>query len=230
MWLISIAGEGVTDQITLQNILCGYFDNPDLGEEIFFVQPLFDETNKKQNNFGGWQMLLKYLASTKFWRDVSNTRFIIIQVDTDDCDKAPFNVPKVDCDNNELQIEVLIKRVIEKLISVIESGKAGFYQTHAEKIIFCVSVSSLECWLYNYHNPQFKNPKTTGCCGKNLNYLFKVEGFVKTKKQDKNVKLYEKYSEHFLTRKNIDVTVEKDPSFRVFIHSLESIRNTIELP
>jgi hypothetical protein len=224
--LFGLACEGVTDQITLENILCGYFENPDLDDEIIYLQPFLDETDQKQKNFGGWQMLFEYLASTKFRNDVLNTGVLVIQVDTDDCDKTHFDVSKVDCNNNELETEVLIERVIEKLISIIESGQAGFYQVHAGKIIFCVSVSSLECWLYNYHNPQFKNPKTTGCCGKNLNYLFKVEGFVKTKKQDKDVKLYKKYSKPFLTRKNIDVTVGKDPSFRVFIQSLEKI----ELP
>ena len=182
------------------------------------MQPLFDETNQKQKDFGNWQMLLKYLTSTKFWKDVSNTQFIIIQVDTDDCDKAHFNISKVDSNNNELKTEVLIERVIEKLISVIESGKVGFYQAHAEKIIFSISVHMLECWIYSYYNQQpLQNPKIKGCF-KALKYILP--------KTEKTYLCYKELTKPFLKRKNIDTVTQKDPSFRVFIESLEKI----ELP
>lgn len=217
--LFGLACEGVTDQITIENILCGYFENiEDLDEEIQPVQPLFDETDQKQKDFGSWQMLLKYLASTRFRTDVLNTRFIIVQVDTDDCDKVHFDVSKVDINNDELETGILVENVIEKLISVIESGHAGFYQAHAEKIIFSISVHMLECWIYAHYNQKsLKNPKTKGCF-KALEYILP--------KIEKTYPYYKKLTTPFLKRKNIDAVAKKDPSFHIFIQSLAAI----ELP
>lgn len=58
--------EGVTDQITISNILCGFFDNEDLDEDIAPLQPPYDATTQKQKDFGGWQMLLAYLQDSQF--------------------------------------------------------------------------------------------------------------------------------------------------------------------
>lgn len=216
--LFGLACEGVTDQITIENILCGYFENPDLDEEIQKLQPPFDETNQKQKDFGNWLRLFDYLASTRFRDDVLNTEILIIQVDTDDCDKAHFNVSKVDSNNNELETEVLIELVIEKLISVIENGKAGFYQAHAEKIIFSISVHMLECWIYAHYNQKpLKKPKTKGCF-KALEYVLP--------ETEKTYQCYKELTKPFLKRKNIDVVAQKDSSFRIFIESLQKI----ELP
>ena len=67
-----LACEGATDQATLENILCGYFKDPDLDQDIGKLQPPFDETTKKQKDFGNWELLLEYLKSTRFRDDVLN--------------------------------------------------------------------------------------------------------------------------------------------------------------
>ena len=219
--LFGLACEGVTDQITIENILCGYFKNPDLDEEITKLQPPFDETDQKQKEkeFGGWQMLLAYLSTTRFRDDVLNNNFIVIQVDTDVSNEKGFDVPQVDADNQPLIPEVLITNVIAKLVATIESGEAGFYQQHSEKIIFCVSVHSLECWLYAHHNKKpLSKPKITGCY-KALSYLLPTT--------EKTYRCYDELSRVFLNRKNIDTVVEKDPSFCIFIQSLEKIEDQV---
>ncbi|MEA3490846.1 MAG: hypothetical protein U9R27_03010 [Campylobacterota bacterium] len=55
-----LACEGITDQIVIENILCGFYkDYDDLDEEIIPFEPLRDETDKKQEeNSGGWNRLL----------------------------------------------------------------------------------------------------------------------------------------------------------------------------
>lgn len=217
--LFGLACEGVTDQITIENILCGYFDNPDLGNEITYLQPPLDETDQKlkQPN-GGWTRLLAYLVSTRFRDDTLNNGFIVIQVDTDVADK--FGVSHFDAKNQELEPEVLIKNVIEKLIQTIESGKAGFYQQNSEKIIFCVSVHSLECWLYAHHNKkQLGKPKITGCF-KALSYL--LPSIKKT------YRCYDALSKDFSDHKHINPMAQKDPSFRFFIQSLAKIGNKVK--
>lgn len=216
--LFGLACEGVTDQITLENILCGYFKNLD-DEEITHLQPPFDETDRKQKDFGGWQMLLAYLSTTRFRDDVLNNKFIVVQIDTDVSDEIGFDVSKFGDDNQPLTPEALIANVIAKLAATIDSGEAGFYQRHSEKIIFSVSVHSLECWLYAYHNKKTPSkPKLTGCFNALSYSLLKVE---------KTYRCYDELSRDFLKRKNIDLAATKDPSFRVFVQSLERIEDSV---
>lgn len=217
--LFGLACEGVTDQITIENILCGYFDYPDLDQEIDKLQPLFDETDQKQKGFGSWEMLLAYLCATRFRDDVLNTRFVVIQVDTDVSSKKGFDVAQIDAQNRSLTPEVLIENVIAKLIAVIDSGEQGFYQQHSEKIIFAMSVHSLECWLYAFHNKKpLSKPKITGCYNA-LSYLFPSI--------EKTYRCYNSYSRFFLKRENIDSVTAKDPSFRVFIKALSGIEEHV---
>lgn len=216
--LFGLACEGVTDQITIENILCGYFKNLD-DEEITHLQPPFDETDRKQKDFGGWQMLLAYLSTTRFRDDVLNNKFIVVQIDTDVSDEIGFDVSKFGDDNQPLTLEVLIANVIAKLVATIDSGEAGFYRRHSEKIIFSVSVHSLECWLYAYHNKKTPSkPKLTGCFNALSYSLPKVE---------KTYRCYDELSRNFLKRKNIDLVATKDPSFCVFVQSLEKIEDSV---
>lgn len=214
--LFGLACEGVTDQITIENILCGYFKNTDLDEEIIQLQPPFDETDQKQKSGGGWTMLLKhYLNTERFRDDVLNNNFIVIQVDTDVSNRKGFDVSQIDNDNLPLTPEVLITNVIAKLVVIIDSGETGFYQQHSEKIIFCISVHSLECWLYAHHNENpLSEPKITDCYDALSDLLPSIK---------KNYRCYDVYSQAFLNRENINAVAQKDPSFRVFIESLEKI-------
>jgi len=215
-----LACEGITDHITLENILCGYFDDePDLDEAIIQLQPSLDETDKVQSGFGGWEMLLEYLQSTRFRDDVLNVEYVVVQLDTDIAEHANFDVAYRDDKGQELTVGQLIEAVINRLIMAIDTGEAGFYATHQHKIIFAICVHSLECWLYAYYNTKrLKNPKITGC-GRALNYSFGVKGFDKPKEP----KLYREHSTFFLTRKNIDIVAKKVPSFNYFIQRLGEI-------
>lgn len=222
--LFGLACEGPTDQITIENILCGYFDYPNLDEEITELQPPFDETSQKQKTgeIGGWTGLLNYyLCSQRFRDDVLNTRFVIIQVDTDVSHEKGFDVAHIDAQNRPLTPEVLIENVVAKLIAVIDSGEQGFYQQHSTKIIFAISVHSLECWLYAFHNKKpLSKPKITGCY-KALSYLRLFPSIEKTHR------CYDSHSRFFLKRENIDSVTTKDPSFRVFIKALSEIEEHV---
>ncbi|MDD5271983.1 MAG: hypothetical protein PHU14_04615 [Methylovulum sp.] len=226
--LFGLACEGVTDQITIENILCGYFDNPDLDEAITRLQPPFDETTQKQKvgEIGGWTGLLNhYLGSQRFREDVLNTQFIIIQVDTDVAPEKGFDVAHSDAENNPLTPEALIDKVVSKLIAIIDSGEQGFYQQQSAKIIFAISVHSLECWLYAHYNKQSLNkPKIVGCFDA-LDRLAQKDK--KLPKPEKTYRCYNDFSRPFLARKHIDAVAAKDPSFRVFIRELAKIEEQI---
>lgn len=218
--LFGLACEGVTDQITIENILCGYFENPNLDSEITQLQPPFDETDQKQKGGGGWTMLLKhYLGTERFRDDVVNNQFVVIQVDTDVSERKGFDVAQVGIDLEPLMPEDLIINVIAKLIVIINSGDMDFYARHSQKIIFAVSVHSLECWLFAHHNndPQIEY-QISGCYDALSTLLPAL---------NKNHRCYDKYSQIFLQRKNIDAVANKDPSFCVFIQALAKIEGHI---
>jgi hypothetical protein len=215
--LFGLACEGVTDQITLENILCGYFENPDLDEHITELQPAFDETDQKQGDGGGWPMLLKYLASARFRDDVLNTEFIVLQIDSDIANK--LGITHKDSNGNDLPPEIIIGHFKNKLVASINVDSAQFYEAHAHKILFAICVHSLECWLVSHHAEY----TVIHNCFETLKTIID-QNIVRVAKKHKN---YNQLSKPFLQRENIDVAAEKDASFRIFIQSLAAIEDEV---
>jgi hypothetical protein len=205
----ALACEGITDQIVIENILCGFYkDYDDLDEEIQPLQPPYDMTTQKQKEgeFGGWEMLLEYLSEKRFRDDVLNSEYVIVQIDTDISEHINFGVTQ-----QNLSTQELIKKIIERLITQIES-KTTFYKEHQEKIIFAISVHSLECWILPLFNLA-KNEKISGC-------FEALQRASKKIKVDKNYATYDKLSQPFLKHKELIKVVSKNSSFKIFIHNL----------
>lgn len=205
----ALACEGVTDQIVIENILCGFYkDYDDLDEEIQPLQPPFDATNQKQleGEFGGWEMLLAYLSQKRFRDDVLNCEYIIVQIDTDISEHGNFGVSQ-----QNLSTEAFIEKVIERLITQIDS-KETFYEENKSKIIFAISVHSLECWILPIYKSS-KNEKVSGC-------------FETLQRESKKIKVlkeysaYDKLSKDFLKHKKLMKLVSKNSSFQIFINKL----------
>ncbi len=204
--------EGVTDQIVIENILCGFYKEiDDLDEEIQALQPPFDETTKKQADFGSWGLLLTYLSDTRFRDDVLNSEYVIIQIDTDDSQKPNFNVSPTDSDNKELTIEIFVEKIIERLVAQIDS-KESFYEEHKEKIIFAISVHSLECWLL----PLYKSYKTE----KIINCFDNLQRESKEISVKKDYNTYNKLSKPFVKQKMLLKVSSQNKSLNIFLSKL----------
>lgn len=211
MSLFALAGEGVTDQIVIENILCGHYKNiDDLDDEITYLQPPFDETDKKQKDHGGWEILLSYLGEKRFRDDVLNSDYIIIQIDTDVSEHKNFGVSHYDSQNKELPVAQLIDDIKQYLIEKIGSN---FYKETQEKIIFAISVHSLECWILSHFEQ--KKEKTKNC----LKALEKAL----QKSINKNYKFYAELSRPFTKHNTLLKTVAKNRSFKIFISNLPSL-------
>ena len=211
MLKFAIASEGITDQIVIENILCGYYKDRNLKSEIGYVYPL-DKTQQKrvQDEFSNWELLLKHISTKRFRKDVINNRYMIVQIDTDVSEHKNFGVSQ-----HNLSIEGLIEKVIERLIEQIDSKKE-FYQKHKEKIIFAISVHSLECWILPIYESN-KKEKIIGCEDKLKKAVAKVS---KKLKVDKNYKNYDKLSQKFLKYKELIKISFKNSSFQIFINRL----------
>jgi len=203
--------EGITDQIVIENILCGFYkDYDDLDEEISPIQPPLDETDMKQgySEFGtGWSAIFNYLSESRFKDDVLNSEYVIIQIDTDIAED--FN-----CSKNQ-SIREIIECVKSKLIEQIDS-KEEFYQKHEKKIIFAISVHSLECWLLPLYSSK-KGEIIHKCFDKLTKEVSKKS---KKLKVNKTYNHYDKLSQQFLKHKELIKITSQNISFDIFINRL----------
>ena len=214
MLKFGLACEGVTDQAVIENILCGFYKDKALKKEIKAFQPLFDSTQQKQleGEFGGWEELLRHLSTKRFRLSVINTQYMIIQIDTDISEHINFGVSQ-----HNLSTEEFIIKIIERLVVEIDSKKE-FYEKHKDKIIFAISVHSLECWIL----PLFKDIKKEEIlnCAKTLNYTMTRLPNKSRLDTRKNYKNYDKLSQKFLKYKELIKIKSKNTSFEIFINVL----------
>ena len=208
--------EGITDQEIISNILYGYFENTDL--IINELQPLKDETDKKKSsNFGGWGNLIEYCQSEVFRYAFQTTDYVIIQIDTDICEE--YNVSKKE-NGLDLSPEELIKNVKKKFIEVIGED---FYNQCEKRIIFAISVHSIECWLLPIYFTDSKKSKTVNCLNTLNPELNKKLGFT-IDKNNKRFDYYEDISSIFSKRKYLNKHYPHNPSFNFFIKSLDELK------
>jgi hypothetical protein len=203
--------EGITDQIVIENILCGFYkDYDDLDEEIFALEPPRDETDNKQaySEFGtGWSAIFNYLGESRFRDDVLNSEYIIIQIDTDIAEE-------MSCSQSQ-SVEEIIQCVIKKMVDKIDTQES-FYEEHQEKIIFAISVHSLECWILPIFSTS-KKEKILNCEDMLKREVPKVSKKLRT---EKNYRNYDKLTQDFLKYKKLMKIVSSNSSFQVFINKL----------
>lgn len=199
----ALACEGITDKVVIKNILRGYFSIQNPQKDIAELSP----------PEGGWRPLLTYLTRERFRQDVENHKFIIIQIDTDV--SKDFNIAHTDHFGNPLTTQQLIEKVVETLIFHINSGQIDFYQDYAEKIIFAISVHSVECWLVAYYA---ESQNLLNCFNELRN--LKLPNHIQVAKKVRN---YDYISQPFLHPENIETVRNKDPSFKYFIKQLTQI-------
>lgn len=204
--------EGPTDQIVIENILSGYFDNPDIDFRPFL--PLRDETDKNRiENYGGWTRVFEYCGSSKFQEAFQFVDYIIVQIDTDTSEEKGYDIPKIE-DGKELSIEEIIEKVCEKLRNLIG---AEFYDEFSEKIIFAISVHCLECWLLPLYYTDKKKAKYKNCLD-TLNQALRKEGFTI---DAKTAEYYDSISRKYLKHKTLMSKYKNNPSLKIFVEEVE---------
>jgi len=214
MTSFGLVTEGITDQEVISNILIGYYNNPNI--LINELQPLRDETDRnKSTNYGGWGNLLEYCKSDFFKYAFQTTDVIIIQIDTDVCED--YNISKKE-NGKDLTPEQLIEKVTEKFIEIMD---IGFYKLVENRIIFAISVHSIECWLLPIFYQDNRKGKIENCL-QTLNQALRKKGFT-IDKNNKNIEYYRDISGVFCKRKNLDLYYSKNPSFEIFIKKLDQL-------
>ncbi|MEG4812945.1 phage tail protein [Microcoleus sp. K5-D4] len=205
--------EGLTDQIVIENILAGYFNSPDL--DIRQLQPERDKDNENKSKYGGWTLVFDYFKSRDFQEALQFIDYIIIQIDTDVSED--YNIPKQD-ENGEFTPQQLIEKVIEKFRGAIGDD---FYSKYQQKIIFAISVHSIECWLLPlYYTDKKKKYKFKNCLDTlNLQLAKKTD---KIDAKAKNPEDYRKISKPYRQHKVLMKHYAENPSLKIFIEEIQS--------
>ncbi|MGH1337138.1 MAG: phage tail protein [Aureispira sp.] len=222
-----LVGEGITDQIVLENILGGYFNTADI--LVDSLQPTRDATDEnKMSNSGNWHKVMTYCQSDNFREALINNGeeyYIIIQIDTDifwgDSVGAPYSVPTRN-ENGEIGSEELLFSVVLKLIELIGEQ---FYIQYQKQIIFAVSVNQLECWLLPLYVDKKKSHKDRNCLSTLNSGLKKKEGFTI---DTKNPSYYRHASKNYRKNKILLKNYRHNISFEGFIQQLEERTIVIE--
>jgi hypothetical protein len=207
--------EGITDQIVIENILSGFFDDPDI--VINPIQPMRDETDRKRIvNSGGWTLVFEHCKSDKFQEAFSFNDYIVIQIDTDTCDDKGYGISKNEVGTGrEYSPEELIEKVCQKLQELIGTD---FYNDFSERIIFAIAVHTTECWLLPLYYDDANKSRFKGCLDRlNLALARKKGGFtISAKTPD----YYEFISKKYLKKKILMSKYEDNPSLKIFIEEL----------
>jgi hypothetical protein len=213
--------EGLTDQIVIEYILAGYFQTPNI--DVAPLQPERDKDNEnKSQNYGGWSQVFAYCQSQSFRDAFPFFDYIIIQIDTDVSEN--YDIPKLD-ENGEFTPEELIKKVRNKFQEVIGED---FYSKYQEKIIFAISVHSIECWFLPLYYPDKKHKSKFKNCLNTLNPKLKTKHDFTIDANSKNPDYSRKISKQYLKHKVLMTHYQENPSFRIFIEEIEGRNIVIE--
>lgn len=222
-----LIGEGITDQIVLENMLGGYFNTAEI--EVDYLQPVRDATDENKMTTGGnWHQVMTYCQLGNLRQALEfngEDYYVIIQIDTDIFWTGDVQEPYAVATRNDkgsVSSEELFFGVVLKLIELMGEKTYVEYQ---KQIIFAVSVNSLECWLLPLYVDNKKSQKETNCL-KTLNVgLSKKEGFTI---HSKDPGYYRKCSESYRKHKTLLKSYSYNFSFEYFIQQLEESHITIE--
>ena len=148
--------EGVSEHRIIKFILQHFFDEePDITQ----IQPQI--INEKQvSSPGGWNEVIKYCSREEDLRNILEYNdFIIIQIDTDMCEIAPYSVSRM-VEGRERTDEELYNAVRERLLSSISET------IDYSRVIFAICINMIECWLLPIYETGKKGCATKNCLGR----------------------------------------------------------------
>jgi len=213
MMSFGLVTERLTDQIVIENILAGYLNSPDL--DIRQLQPERDKDNENKSTYGAWTLVFDYCKSRDFQEALQFIDYIIIQIDTDVSED--YNIPKQD-ENGEFTPQQLIEKVIEKFRGAIGDD---FYSKYQQKIIFAISVHSIECWLLPLYYTDNKKYKVKNCLD-TLNREIQKKHNFRIDANAKNPEYYREISKQYRKPRVLMEHYAENPSLKFFIEQIQS--------
>jgi hypothetical protein len=155
MATFALISEGVTDQIILGRMIdqvCS--DMFADGVDINPLQPLRDATDSAIHApHGGWELVLEY-CDERVTDALATNDYVVIHLDTDQGDHPNFGL-RLTNQGTDRPYDHLVADAIR-----IVAQRLGddLYNAHVERLLFAISVHTMESWLllyfYNRNEPK----------------------------------------------------------------------------
>lgn len=152
----ALIAEGASEHRIIKHIIAKYFKESE--PEINQIQPSI--VHERQDSVGGWNEVLKYCERKELTDILIENDYLIIQIDTDQSQTAPFNIGHHGSDGLKKSSEQLHADVIQKLQSLI---LPEILESHGNNILFAVCIHTIECWLLPLCYSDNHRIKTTNC-------------------------------------------------------------------
>jgi hypothetical protein len=220
---IGIISEGITDQVVIEFILVGLLQDDDLS--IDPLQPTRDATDEDlATSAGNWDKVFEYCESSRFEYAVLNTDFVIVQVDADIFKTKEISEKYKLHFAPDISVEDCVLKIQNMLIGLIG---VDFYASYSSKIIFAISVDSIECWLLPiyFQNQPKQASKTVNCLNTLNQILSKQENYTIDKKKPH---YYRKATKPYLKHKDLVKLYPLNPSLKIFVESVLSKNIVLE--
>jgi hypothetical protein len=208
-----IVCEGITDQIVIRNVLTGHFNSDDV--DLRYLVPARDATDESRiDGASGWFAVIDYVKNSAFRNAFQFLDYIILQIDTDVCEETHFDVPRV-VDGITLDPVELIQRVRSRFRQWIGEE---FFDQMIHRIVFAISVDSIECWLLPLYYTNVKRSKTVNCLNTLNEALARSMNFTISAKDPD---YYERASSEYSRNRVLKRCYRHNPSFNAFVQELD---------
>lgn len=210
---IGIVAEGRSDQNVIENILKSFSIE---SHNVKKLRPelAYDATDIYQKNrtFGGWQNVkndcIERAIFDKFFY-INENKFVIIQIDTAECEEKDFGISKPPKNNLSEYSISLRNQVIEK-INIWLGNK------YTDKLFYAISIEEIESWILTKYleteTTKSANPKTR------LKKIITEKGI--KLKVTTEADFYKEITKDFGKLKLLNVYKAKNQSLKDFIESL----------
>lgn len=205
----AFVGEGVTDRAVINNILIGFFNDKNISlTSLHPENPIIP---------GGWSNTLTYISTQEFKDNIEEEYFdfVIIQIDTNECEEWGEGLQKKDIDENN--IDEFIKSI---QCVVIKKIGEEFYTNNKEKIIFAITVHEIECWFLPFISSTKAHQKKIINCVTTVEKIANKKGFSINQKNYQSGKNYNLLSGEMKNNKTLMKKYTLNPSLKYFINNL----------
>ena len=223
---IALICEGVSEIKMLTYIINRY-----LGDDVVVnpIQPSLKLSHgqEKQDDGGGWSQVLNHCTDDVVNNIMAANDYLVIQIDTDACIQANYDVDIYDENHQKVADAVLYGRVIARLMQDVNEEVRNKY---SNRILFAVCFNVTECWLLPlyYENDAKKRCATTNCIYI-LNQKLQKEGMgipEDNKNTPEAVKVYNEVLKK-MKRKDIPRISQYNFGFQKFVEQMDAIKEEI---
>lgn len=214
----NIVAEGNTDFRVLRIVIESIIEDA----VVNVLVPTVDAYSHTTIGTAGWEKVVDYLGSNLLKGALDNCDYLVIQIDTDECEHVNYNAASIT--QADQDISSFYEVIKNKIIEWINKFDPNTYEMYKSKIIFAICIHSLECWLLALYVKQNELPRKRILAGfDHLNRALARHNMRLSEPKDPNQ--YEHLAHQLRKRRNHPIVREYSYSFDRFISALETLES-----